>query len=1650
MEKQSLKILKSITCFVLLITLLIADFIILGQGIAIAIYESLETQGNTTNIKNVEFDSYFLNEGEKVHYKECNLDEEGNLIININVKESGVLKEAKIKIENSNFELVTDKVQNSYIKSINSEVNEIELNEITYQNDVVIEIPIKFKKEESFTEDYFERENTISLEGMYVDEKEQQISGQIKTKMIWKQQVDVNLSNKIEKYIDLGEKGILLQQNVTTQVIDNKLPRENETLSLQAPNIDGRRPETVVVLLNGEKLSEAKVTYNQETGSLEIRNETKGTWGVASNEYKIIYKYSPDIVFTTKTITLQTKMQTKLYTQDEIEKQEEQTIEINQIGNVVSTNKRTTNSIYKGYMYANSSNETNFTEYNDIEISDVSSVENIEIGKEQEVFSNEQQTFDISGKVLYKATTINKADFIRIFGSEGEILIKDKYDNILGVINQNTEANENGQILISYDGEMDYIKIVTSKPNKEGIISIENTRAIKGETGYTKEQLKTFSKLLTKTKVLTNLSEEISQAEVILNDTKTEAKIEISHNNLSTLQNNENIQLLVTLKSNTAQNDLYKNPNIEVVFPKELEISVKNITQLNKQEELRIENARLYANENRERVIRMQLQGEQTTFENNINEGIQISITADINIDRATPSRADQIIMNYTNENRSGEIFATTAPINLNSKYGVLTVNKLSNYNANNDVVNGIDDNIISAELDMNSEEKNVTEGINIVNNYENEILDVSLIGKIPTVGEENINDTVLKSTFETNLLNSINVNGKDVRIYYSEDSNATIDSDSWRGNYEELKDVRAFKIEIGTIESGEKIDVNYQVSMPANLQENQETYIINTVNYSYLGNNNNSISIAKLGTEINDDTKENNKVKEQAENVEGKIEENDEISMKIMALTGEQYLKDGDTVKEGQGITYELTFTNNTKETLNNIKIRATNTNAIYYDTITYQEDINGEMMDLIKIDENLELQAKEFDIEKLLPDETMKVKYQISVKDTEEGEKLTGEIRIKSDEMEEKTFESIENSIEEAELKLTLRNIYSEDIDIYSKCGLPIQMNIQNMSDDKLEDVMIELPISDELYFTEDNFYIPENSKYEFVDYRDKVARIKINAIEVGETITMAMQLMAEDIDTNLSQVLTRQYFTATVNDDTYISNEIEKTIYQSETIVEGNQTSNIKGDTVNDGDHIKFNIHIANKGTVGKSVIIEDIIQTGLQINEIYILKNGQKEEKKSYNSVVTERLELESDEEVDLIIDVTLDASLVEGNTIKNYAVIMGNNVSVETNTLEYKIKSKEDNPNAPDNPDNPDDPDNPDNSDSSDNSDDGQNSKKGSISGQVWLDENGNDTKETNETKVENMMVVLINGETGEIAKNISGNDAVVSTDREGKYSFDNLSNGKYIVLFKYDASKYALAEYKKAGVSENINSDVITKRINLNNEELTVAATETLEMNSKDIENIDAGLIQGKTFDLKLNKYISTVIIQNNKGTTKKSYDKQNLVKIELDAKQLSSSNVIVEYQIDVTNEGEVAGYVNEIVDYIPGDLKFSSELNKDWYQTTDGYICTKALENNIINPGETKTIILTLTKKMTQNNTGNIINMAEINKESNNYALQDIDSTAGNKKDGEDDMSKAELIISIRTGEIILHIGIMFAAMIGIVIGVYLINKKVLNKDKF
>lgn len=332
-----------------------------------------------------------------------------------------------------------------------------------------------------------------------------------------------------------------------------------------------------------------------------------------------------------------------------------------------------------------------------------------------------------------------------------------------------------------------------------------------------------------------------------------------------------------------------------------------------------------------------------------------------------------------------------------------------------------------------------------------------------------------------------------------------------------------------------------------------------------------------------------------------------------------------------------------------------------------------------------------------------------------------------------------------------------------------------------------------------------------------------------------------------------------------------------------------------------------------------------------------------------------------------------------------------------------------------------------------------------ISGQIWIDENKDGIKDENEPKQANVQVMLFNNATKEFVKDKAGNAIVKVSNENGNYSFDDIEKGNYTVVFLYDTANYSSTSYRVEGADNTNNSDAIDSNITIDGEQRAVAITEQVVVSTQNMYNIDLGLVEDPKFDLKVEKTIENISVQNQTGTAVYEYN-NNFAKRELTAAYLNQTTIAVKYKIKVINEGAIAGYAKKVADYIPKNFNFVAELNKDWYITENKVAINSSIANEKLEPGQSKELTLILTKKVSDDDMGEIRNSAEIYEAYNDLGIQDADSTPANKVDSEDDMSFADILLSIKTGEGIMYTTIFVVAMGIIAISIYLIKKKVLN----
>ena len=198
--------------------------------------------------------------------------------------------------------------------------------------------------------------------------------------------------------------------------------------------------------------------------------------------------------------------------------------------------------------------------------------------------------------------------------------------------------------------------------------------------------------------------------------------------------------------------------------------------------------------------------------------------------------------------------------------------------------------------------------------------------------------------------------------------------------------------------------------------------------------------------------------------------------------------------------------------------------------------------------------------------------------------------------------------------------------------------------------------------------------------------------------------------------------------------------------------------------------------------------------------------------------------------------------------------------------------------------------------------------------------------------------------------------------------------------------------------------------------------------------------------------YYNSIVVIDADGTQnvtetghKAEDDPEDIVKVDIKKKKIDSVTIKFRYSIRVTNEGQIAGYAKEIKDYIPDGLKFIAEDNPTWTALDEKTIVTDSAKDILLKPGESTEVEVILTWENSAENMKVMDNWAEISKDYNEYGSPDIDSTPNNRKEGEDDIDDAPVLVTVQTGQIQLYLGITFIVLVIVLSGVTLIKKFVL-----
>jgi uncharacterized repeat protein (TIGR01451 family) len=218
----------------------------------------------------------------------------------------------------------------------------------------------------------------------------------------------------------------------------------------------------------------------------------------------------------------------------------------------------------------------------------------------------------------------------------------------------------------------------------------------------------------------------------------------------------------------------------------------------------------------------------------------------------------------------------------------------------------------------------------------------------------------------------------------------------------------------------------------------------------------------------------------------------------------------------------------------------------------------------------------------------------------------------------------------------------------------------------------------------------------------------------------------------------------------------------------------------------------------------------------------------------------------------------------------------------------------------------------------------------------------------------------------------------------------------------------------------------------------------------EDDEDIEK--VKVEYFDLSLLKYVTKVLVNENGAErtieTGNVGDENDIIPhVQINKKNIDKTVVKFVYTIQITNEGQIAGEATEITDYVPEGLVFVAEDNELWTDEGNNVISTRQLKGTTLQPGETAQVEVTLRWINGSDNLGPKTNVAEISEDHNEENVPDRDSIPDNKKEGEDDIDDATVLLSVNQGGGIqsIYINLTMTFLVIILIGGVLIKKFVL-----
>lgn len=1040
MKERTLKVIVAI---ILAIALTISNWAILGMEIISYALDVI----NATNQENVQFEAYFKDaEGNKLTTLERNINEkELSLYLKVSVVKEGYFS-GKISLGNSNFVLKSS--NSEYVNKV--ENNTIYLNPINVGSTDEIEVKIEPIYQELFKVDLLNNISEINLQGTYKNSTEKDIEIKATRNLTLKLKEDNTVDNVVNemqiitnKVLKVGETNKrVIQISYDMGLKENNYPIKEITSKIAIPTINEKQAELVTIAYINNM---SKFEYNYDGSNLEIKlkNET-------NSEGKINFKsegtentiitliYDEDTVIENEQITANQKL--TLYNNKALEMQSTVSLVTDELDNVIQVNGRNSEAkIYKGKIYSGIARQ--YQSLTELKINYAGAISNIELAEEQSRYAIGQE--ELQANVFYNKTTVSKEKFDKLFGENGVITVYDQNGTLIGTITAETEANEDGNIVLSYDGlNVTQITIKTNNPIKEGTLRFIHTKTIQEvKDTVSRDASELRNKISTKYDTDVKQEKEIA---IKLENTITQADIEINKD-LSTVVSN-NVEMKVVLTASDESYDLFKNPQITIELPEQVENITINSIDLLYENELSITNYEVNG-----RIINIFLTGEQTQYHEDSTGGATIFINATINVNKKSPTCDGQMKMTYINQKDviypSGETGIVAKLIKIKAPKELTTVYSISGL--------GVEtigqEEQTQVEVEKGTEAKDLQAQIEVINNNQNSIENVKILGDLPTNNDSN--------NMGIQLTSGISMQDANARVYYSENTNATDDlenpENAWQETYTDASKVSKYLIVADKIDSQSSLQGSFTYSLPANLEWNQvakTSYSVKNIN-----------SATQKETILNSTA------------IALTTGQGPEITTELSASVGGQELEEGAEVKNGEVIKYTITVTNTGAQDIDNLTVtgQVPQGTKLVVPEAGYEHTSNHYWV---------ESDSTEYNdtIDNISIGESRTIEYNVRVKkDCITGTQITNTIQINSNNHDIFKTERTPSFVStDGKIMVSIKRMTLKEIDLYTNDQVKYYAIIENTSDEDIKHVKVTSNFSNCLQIAKLNIftYVPE----------------------------------------------------------------------------------------------------------------------------------------------------------------------------------------------------------------------------------------------------------------------------------------------------------------------------------------------------------------------------------------------------------------------------------------------------------------------------------------------------------------------------------------------------------------------------------------------